>query len=147
MSSIINSSLVRCTSPRLAALVASLLVSSLGFCAEPNQTLYKWDDASGRTHYTQTPPEANIPYEELSSLSLQVVSPTADTTLASNSSSPAQQDSSYVTEPVVAPPRKESTSFSSIPQNARVIPNKYNYGSTEYKVSPASAAIERSRND
>ncbi len=149
MSSTIRSSRVRFFLPHLAAIIC-LLGSNLTHAIEPHQILYKWDDANGRTHYTQTPPDTNIPYEEINSQQITSQDQNVDSPRTDSDTTSVQVDnnSTYATEQqTAASPRKESTSFSSIPENARVIPNKYHYSSTEYKVSPVNAARERARTD
>lgn len=128
------------------ASVACLLACSSTFAAEPQQTLYKWTDASGQTQYTQTPPEPEIPFEEINSQ--QTDDQTTYGTSASDSPAPTStQGSSMPVQQTELSPRKNRDSFSPMPQNARIIPNAYHPGSTEYKVSPTKAALDKSRPD
>lgn len=146
MFSMTDSFRTRLGAPYLIVIAANLLVCSVACGVEPHPTLYKWDDASGHTHYTQTPPDAETPYQEISNL--QIMPQHAELPLSGGDNTATQKGSSAYppAEQTIATPPTEGSNFSSIPQNARVIPNKYHYGSTEYKVSPAKAAIQHSRN-
>lgn len=123
--------------------------SSLAQSPEKNQTWYKWNTADGQTQYTQTPPDAEIPFEEIESSQINAGN---NGNLRDN---PALGSVAAEHEPGInsqlarseAAPADRTSNFSSIPQNARIIPNKYHYGSTEYKTSPVNAAMERARTD
>lgn len=124
-------------------------VNSLAQSPEQNQTWYKWNTAEGQTQYTQTPPDAEIPFEEIESSQINAGNNgnlTDNPALGSIAVEHEPDINSQFTSSEPAPADRTSN-FSSIPQNARIIPNKYHYGSTEYKTSPVNAAMERARAD
>ena len=133
-------------------LPAALLATGLVFvtaltgthAVEPQQTLYKWTDATGQTQYTQTPPEADIPFEEVNDEQTREQTMYSRDTDSTNTAQMSSNDQ-LVQEDV--PNHKPEDSFSPMPQNARIIPNSYRYGSGEYNVSPTKAALDKSRGD
>jgi hypothetical protein len=137
-------------------LTASLLISaglftcSTAFAQSADrETWYKWNNGEGHTQYTQTPPDADTPFEEIDAAQIGIQHMAVDSQSVQLQS--AQNNYAYHSQPESdssqAPRPEPGSNFSAVPENARIIPHKHHYGSSEYKVSPVSAAIEQSQAD